>query len=78
MLNSPCCPTGFYFKNKTLESRNEMQKQFLTFGHFFSKCTFWRLIFFICLARIQPSQFYDWQFKCIRFMFFMKYQLFLG
>ena len=42
-LNNPYRSSGFYFKRKILEGGHEIQKCFLTFGDFLSKCTFLRL-----------------------------------
>ena len=50
-LNNSCCSTGCYFQNKVVESSHKMQICFfLTFRHFFAKCTFLKLQQFFLLS----------------------------
>ena len=49
-LKNTCCSTGCYFKNKVVVSSHEMQICFLTFRHFFPKCTFLKLRQFLSLS----------------------------
>ena len=37
-LNKPCRSSGFYFKIKIWEGGDEMQRCFISFGHFLTKC----------------------------------------
>ena len=73
-LNGLFSSTFFYFKNKVIEvSQRAGGGGADNYEHFFSKCTFLRLWnFFSCLVVTQLTQFFQWQYIFIRFIFLMK------